>query len=349
MTRLTAVYGVLPPHRYPQRRLTDEIAALCLASGASRGTLDRFHGNVRVTSRHLARPIESYAALDGFGVSNDAFIDVGLRLAEEAVRGALDAAGSAPQDVDVVVSTTVTGVAVPSLDARLANRLGFREDILRVPIFGLGCVAGASGIAIVDDLLCRRPDGVALLVAVELCSLTVQPGDDSPANLVASALFGDGAAAVVAVGDSRGDHGPIVVGAASRLYPDTEHIMGWRVADRGFQVVLSADVADVVGAHLPGDVDAFLARHDLKREDVAVWVCHPGGPKVLEAVEQSLDLPAGALDVTWRSLAAVGNLSSVSVLHVLRDTIASAPPPGTHGLMVAMGPGFCCQLVLLRW
>lgn len=349
MSRLAAVYGVVPQHRYLQSQLTDRIAALCLPPGGSRVVLERFHRNVRVESRHLALPLEHYQALAGFGAANDAFIEAGVELAGQAITGALADAGLKPQDVDVVVSTTVTGIAVPSLDARVASRLGLRDDVMRIPIFGLGCVAGASGLAIVNDLLRGQPDGVALLMAVELCSLTVQPGDATPANLVASGLFGDGAAAVVAIGDARQGDGPRVVDAATRLYPGTEHVMGWRVGDRGFQVVLSADVADVVGEHLPGDIDAFLARHDLKRDDIAAWVCHPGGPKVLQAVERCLNLSADALSVTWASLARVGNLSSVSVLHVLRDTIAGRPPAGTPGLLIAMGPGFCCQLVLLRW
>lgn len=325
------------------------MAVLCAPTGTDRAMLDRFHANVRVQTRHLALAAERYLDLDGFGAANDAFIDAALDLAGRAIRGALSDAGLRAQDVDMIVSTTVTGVATPSLDARLAPTLGMRDNVVRIPIFGLGCVAGASGIAILAELLRGRPDGVAILVAAELCSLTVQRGDCSPANLVASGLFGDGAAAVAAVGSERAGAGPEIIDAASRLYPGTEHVMGWRVGDHGFQVVLSPDVADVVAANLPRDVDGFLARHGLTRADITAWVCHPGGPKVLEAVERSLGLPSTALRLTWESLARVGNLSSVSVLHVLRDTIAAGPPPGTPGLIIAMGPGFCCQLVLLRW
>jgi alkylresorcinol/alkylpyrone synthase len=200
---------------------------------------------------------------------------------------------------------------------------------------------------------------VAVLLSVELCSLTLQRNDASVANLVASALFGDGAAAVVACGDewrpraARPDgppDGPIVVATRSHLYPGSEHVMGWNVGDTGFQVVLDASVPDVVRTYLADDVHGFLADHGLTTQDVTAWVCHPGGPKVLEAVAETLRLPDGALDLTWRSLAEVGNLSSSSVLHVLRDTLAlRPPPPGTPGLLIAMGPGFCSELVLLRW
>uniref|UniRef100_UPI0034DAE308 type III polyketide synthase n=1 Tax=Streptomyces adonidis TaxID=3231367 RepID=UPI0034DAE308 len=176
--------------------------------------------------------------------------------------------------------------------------------------------------------------------------------------LVATALFGDGAAAVVACGTNRPGRpgrsgetaGPTIVDTRSHLYPDTGHVMGWDIKDTGFQVVLDPKVPDVVRRYLADDVEGFLGDHGIKPKDVTAWVCHPGGPKVLEAVTEALGLPADALDVTWRHLADVGNLSSSSVLHVLRDTLTQRrPPPGTPGVLLAMGPGFACELVLLRW
>jgi alkylresorcinol/alkylpyrone synthase len=236
------------------------------------------------------------------------------------------------------------------VDARLAAPLGLRPDIRRLPLFGLGCVAGAAGIARLHDLLAGHPDEVAVLLSVELCSLTFQSGDASTANLVASGLFGDGAAAVVACGARRAAAGPTVIASRSRLYPDTQRLMGWDITGNGFRVVLDAGVPEVVRKNLAADVDGFLADHGLERDDVTAWVCHPGGPKVLDAVAEALELPAEALDLTWRSLESVGNMSSSSVLHVLRDTLAERPPPpGTAGLLLAMGPGFCAELVLLRW
>ena len=195
-----------------------------------------------------------------------------------------------------------------------------------------------------------------MLVSVELCSLTLQRDDTSMANLVGSGLFGDGGAAVVMVGERRARRmdplalGPAVVATRSRFYPDTERVMGWDIGGSGFRIVLAASVADVVEEHLGGDVREFLEDHELKTADIAAWVAHPGGPKVLHAMQRALDLPDGALDVTWESLAAVGNLSSSSVLHVLAETIrAGKQVPGSPGVMLAMGPGFCSELVLLRW
>ncbi|MCX4966555.1 type III polyketide synthase [Streptomyces sp. NBC_00654] len=351
MSRITAVHGALPPHRHTQREITDMVARTCLPPGAGRRVLDRLHENAQVRNRHTVLPLESYRALDGFGAANDVFIGAAVRLGAEAVRGALRTACLRPTDVDLLMFTSVTGVAAPSVDARLVGRLGLRPDVKRLPVFGLGCVAGAAGVARLHDYLLGHPDQVAVLLSVELCSLTFQRGDITPANMVATALFGDGASAAVVVGGRRAAAGgPEVVATRSRMYPGTEHVMGWDIGDSGFRVVLDPAVPDVVRRYLAEDVTEFLSEHGLKPKDIAHWVCHPGGPKVLRAVTDALALPQSALDVTRRSLADVGNLSSSSVLHVLRDTLAERrPEPGTPGLLMAMGPGFCCELVLLRW
>ncbi|GII79189.1 polyketide synthase-like Pks10 [Sphaerisporangium rufum] len=356
MTQIAAVRGALPPNRYPQSEITDAFAGMCLPEGADRRLLDRLHASARVGHRNLVLPLDEYAKLDGFGTANARFVEAAVDLGAEAVSAALAAAGLTPGDVDMIMFTSVTGIAAPSVDARLVGRLGLRQDVKRVPIFGLGCVAGAAGIARLHDYLRGWPDHVAVLVSVELCSLTLQRADATPVNFVASALFGDGAAAVVACGAERAAGegapaaGPTVVASRGRLYPDSEAVMGWDVSDTGFRVVLDTSVPEVVRTYLAGDVRDFLAEHGLTPRDVSAWVCHPGGPKVLEAVAETLELPDGALELTWRSLAEQGNLSSASVLHVLRDTLAlRPPPPGTPGLLIAMGPGFCSELVLLRW
>ncbi|MFF6995474.1 type III polyketide synthase [Streptomyces sp. NPDC008313] len=352
-TVVAAVRTALPPHRYAQEDLTEPIGDLCLTPGADRSPLRRLHASAGVRTRHLALPIARYAALGDFGQTNDAWMAVGLDLGEEALTGALQEAGLEPSDVDLLVCTSITGIGAPSLDARLAGRVGLRPDVKRLPVFGLGCVAGAAGLARLHDYLRGHPGETAVLLAVELCSLTLQQRDDSQANLVAGALFGDGAAAVVARGGCTAGPdvtGPVVVATRSHLYPETERLLGWNIGATGFRVVIGAGIPGIVRKHFGRHLRAFLADHGLTTDDIGTWVCHPGGPKVLSAVTDTLGLPSSALDTTRRSLAAVGNMSSVSVLHILQSTRESVrPEPGSWGLLMAMGPGFCSELVLLRW
>jgi alkylresorcinol/alkylpyrone synthase len=357
VSTIAAVGTALGAHSYPQEQITEAFVTYVLGEDADPRTasvLRRFHANSGVSARSLALPLEAYPELDGFSAANAAWRDVAVPLGGRCVTSALEQAGLEASDVDLVVSTTVTGVVVPSLEARLMPVVGFRPDVRRVPLLGLGCVAGASGLARVHDYLVGHPDDVAVLVAVELCSLTVQRDDTSTANLVASGLFGDGAAAVVVVGDRRarrlGLTGPQIIASRSRFYEDTEDVMGWDVGASGFRVVLAPTVADVVAANLGTDAKGFLADQGLELPDIVRYVCHPGGPKVIDAVTTALGVTPDALELTRNSLRTIGNLSSASVLHVLRDTMdAHAPGTGAPALLVAMGPGFCAELVLLRW
>ncbi|AOS63497.1 type III polyketide synthase [Actinoalloteichus hymeniacidonis] len=350
--RVASSAMAFPEHVYRQEEISAAFVEEILSPGDSRRrAAQRISGNSGVRTRHFAVPIERLRRLADFTEANEAYLASALELGEQAVRRALAVAGIAPEEVDLVVSTTVTGLAVPSLEARLAQRLGLREDVKRIPMFGLGCVAGAAGIARVHDYLLAWPDQVAILLSVELCSLTLQRGDASAANIVGSSLFGDGAAAVVLTGSAcEIEHpGPTVIATRSRLYPDSEAVMGWDIGADGFRLVLSTDVPAIAREFLSKDVVAFLSDHGLTTGDIAHWICHPGGPKVIEAVRDSLDLAPDALRHTVASLAANGNLSSASVLDVLRRTIAEAPAPGSFAVLLAMGPGFCSELVLLRW
>ena len=311
--------------------------------------LRRFHENVQVGGRYLALPLSEYEGLDTWGQANSAWIRTARTLGQEAVEKALNKAGVRAEDVDAIYTTTVTGVATPSLDALLMNQLSFPSSIKRVPMFGLGCLAGAAGVARAADYTRGFPGEVAILLSVELCSLTVQTQDLSIPNLIATGLFGDGAAAAVVVGDDREARGPRVVASRSVFYRETERVMGWDISELGFSIVLSADVPRMVSDHLADDVDSFLADQGLSRSDISRWIAHPGGPRVLEAMQRGLDLTDLDLEKTWRSLREVGNLSSTSILLVLEEVLSEDLPSGSWGLMTAMGPGFCSELVLLEF
>jgi alkylresorcinol/alkylpyrone synthase len=332
-----------PPHLHSQDEVIGALA------GFAGPEFRRFAATSGVATRHLALPLSRYPKLSGFTEANDAYVEIALELGERALLSAMATAEIEPHEVDVVFSTTITGLTVPSLEARLMNRIGLRPDVKRVPLFGLGCVAGAAGMARVHDYLRGFPGQVAALLAVELCSLTVQRQDSSIANLVASSLFGDGAAAVIATGADRPTTGPKLLATQSRTYPDTEDVLGFNIGTDGFRIVLSVEIATVVEKYLGEDVRNFLADYGLTTADISSWVLHAAGPKVIDAVENVLELPADAFDLTRKSLRDNGNLSSVSVLDILRDTMTDPPPPGSFGLMIAMGPGFSAELVLLGW
>lgn len=340
----------LPSHYVPQEQLIDAFRALWATKHFNLERLEELHRAVSVSGRFLAVPVDQYPALTTFQQRNDAWIRVATELGEQVVRQTLDKAGLTARDVDHVFFVTVTGLATPSIEARLTNRLGFRADIKRTPIFGLGCVAGAAGTARAADYLRGFPAHTALVLSVELCSLTLQREDLSIPNIIASGLFGDGAACVLMQGAQAGSRGPRVVASQAVFYPDTERIMGWDIVDTGFKVVLSAKVPQLVREHIRRNVDDFLTPHGLQRSDIRHWVAHTGGPKVLQAFEESLELPPKALARSWASLNEVGNLSSASVLFVLSEMLDSQEAqPGDWGVMMAMGPGFCAELVLLRW
>ncbi|MSR48070.1 MAG: type III polyketide synthase [Planctomycetes bacterium] len=347
--RIAAVASALPMHVYDQATLVRYLREVVWPDRPELlRRLDALYSHLRVERRHLALPLERYLELRDFTDCNNAWITAATDLAERALTTALSRARLAPADIDAVVFTTVTGVASPSIDARLVNRVGLRPDVKRLPLFGLGCVAGAAAIARAADLVRGDPRAVVAVISVELCSLTVQRDDPRLANVIATGLFGDGAGCVLVVGREHHLRGPEIVATRSVFYPDTEQAMGWQIGQHGFRIVLSPDVPRLAREHLGPDVDAFLAPHGLARRDIATWICHPGGPKVLEGARDSLGLTDADLELSWESLRTVGNLSSASVLLILEQTLARGrPAPGQHALLLAMGPGFCSELLLL--
>jgi alkylresorcinol/alkylpyrone synthase len=317
--------------------------------------LEQFYTNVQVKGRYLAWPLERYKEPTTFEERNNAYIETALELGEQTICALLDQVGMSPQEIDQLTTVSTTGIAVPALDARLMNRIPFSHHMKRLPLFGLGCMGGAAGIARTADYLQGHPQEAVILFAVELCSLTIQRDDLSLANLIASGLFGDGAVAVLMVGDDhpmarRTQSLPRVIDSKSQFFPETEHIMGWDVGDTGFRVLLSADIAELAHSEVRPIMEAFLGRHGLNIADIDNWLVHPGGPRVIQALEAGLGLPDEALTLSWESLAEVGNISSASVLLILDKTMKrSQPKPGEYGMLMAMGPAFSAELVLLKW
>lgn len=348
--KISSAASAFPQHYYSQKHLLKELQEYWGDRLTSPAVLARLHRNVAVEGRYLALPTEKYYEITSWGKANDVWIKVAQELGEQALCRALHHAGLQSQNLGALFFTSVTGISSPSIDALLINRMGLPVNIRRVPIFGLGCVAGAAGIARAADYVRAYPSQAAALVSVELCSLTIQRDDLSVANLISSGLFADGAAAVIVAGEDVESGGPKILATRSVFYPQTEEMMGWKVSEKGFHITLSPEVPTLIRDHLGHDVDAFLADHGYKRSDLNSWVLHTGGPKVLEATAAALDLHNGQLDASWDCLKKVGNLSSASVLVVLEDVMRNRrPQPGTLGLLAAMGPGFCSELVLLKW
>src|ERR1700761_3046536 len=339
-----------PPHYFTQQQVVEALKAFWGESFDRAGLLERLHYRTGVDGRYFSRELGDYQALDTWGKNNDVWIETAEKLGEQAIDCALKLAGLSRDRINAIFFVSVTGVCSPSIDARLVNRMRLSPHIKRNPIFGLGCVAGAAGLARAADYVRAYPDQVVALLSVELCSLTWQRGDMSAANLISSGLFGDGAAAVLVAGDKVPLPGPRIVASHQVFYPDTQYVMGWDISEKGFGIVLSPDVPKVVRENLGRDVDNFLAAYDMTRADVGSWIMHTGGPKVLEASAQALGVDDSAFQLSWDALSRVGNLSSASVLIVLDEVMKHhRPKPGTRSVLAAMGPGFCAEMLLLEW
>jgi len=348
--RIVSAASAFPQHYYPQEQLLEALQAYWGEQIANPNVLRRLHRHVGVDGRYLSLPMAEYPKIKTWGEFNDHWIRTARELGEKAISCALQDAGLHPRNLGAFFFTSVTGISSPSIDALLINRLGMCRNIRRVPIFGLGCVAGASGISRAADYVRAYPDQVAVVLSVELCSLTLQREDLSMANLISSGLFGDGSAAVLVAGADCGLSGPAILATRSVFYPQTEEMMGWNVSEKGFRIVLSKEVPNLVRKNLAHDADDFLAERGLTRADIGSWVLHTGGPKILEATADALGLKNGELDVSWECLRRTGNLSSASVLVVLEEVMKNRrPAAGTLGLLAAMGPGFCSEFVLLEW
>lgn len=342
--KLVSVASAVPPHRIEQ----SDAAAFAHQAFSARYTefdrLSRVFETAGILSRYAVRPLDWYLSPMGWQERNAAYLEGACLLFEDAATKALEAAAIAPQMVDIIVTVSSTGIATPSLEALVADRLGFRPDVERVPVFGLGCAGGVSGLALAARLAKAQPGKTVLMVAVELCSLSFRRDKLSKANIVATALFGDGAAACVL---RAGDAGMASVEMAGQhRWPDTLGIMGWDVDTEGLGVIFDRDIPPFAKAHLAPAVAGILERGGLTVEDIDRFTCHPGGAKVIAAIEQGLSLEQGSLDHERTVLSDYGNMSAPTALFVLERLAAHGLPPRT--LLTALGPGFTASCVSLQ-
>jgi len=347
MTRscsLVSLATAVPPYVVEQ---SEAKARAREAFGGKKALFDRLSGvfdNAGIARRHIVAPQDWYMTSHGWHDRNAVYLEAAEKLFIEAATSAIEKAGLTPADIDGVVTVSTTGIATPSLDARCFKRLGFRPDVRRVPVFGLGCAGGVNGLSIASRLALADPGSLWLFVTVETCSISIQLNTDDPAAIVATALFGDGAAAAVV---TSGLHSLAhITGSAEKLWPDTLRIMGWDVEDSGLSVVFDRAIPPFVEAELADAVGAMCGDLGVSRDEIDRFCCHPGGVKVIDAIEGALNLNQGELNLEREVLNDYGNMSAPTVMFVLDRLLKQGLPERV--LMTAFGPGFTCAGLMLE-
>lgn len=345
--RLRALTTAVPPHVLRQDEVVPAAVGLFSQSDRSLGRhrLSPIFANTQIEQRHSCVPLEWYLEPHGFGERNDLYLRNAEELLVEVAENCLAEAQLAAADIDMIVTVSSSGIATPSLDARLLERLPFRRDVQRLPIFGLGCSGGVLGLARGAALATGRPGSRILVLVVELCGLTFRHADRSKSNVIAAALFGDGAAGAIL---STEGPGPQLTGWGEHTWPDSLEVMGWDVTDDGLSVLFSRDIPHHVRSLFAGAMDEFLAREGLCRADIDAYVPHPGGAKVMDAMEDVLDLPQGSLRPARDVLRRYGNMSAVTVLFVLKAALAEADASTRRLLLSSLGPGFTAAFAVLE-
>jgi alkylresorcinol/alkylpyrone synthase len=347
MAIITATATAVPDHPFGQEE-AQRYARAMPVEPRRLATVQALFENAGVRQRYGVHPLDFVMTPRPLSQTSREYQAHAVELGTRVARDCLERAGLAPADGDYVITVSCTGVMIPSLDAYLINDLGMRANVRRLPITELGCAGGAVAISRAHEFARAFPDANVLVVAVELSTLTFQQGDGSMANMVSGALFGDGAAAALVTG--RGGSGAEVLDTESYLFPRSYDTMGFDLRETGLHIVLSRNVGDLIRSETRGVGERLLERNGLSRADLRFFVLHPGGRKVLEVMEEELQIPRELTQPSWNVLAEYGNLSSATVLFVLDEWLTRrARSPGDHGLMAAFGPGFSAELLLLRW
>lgn len=353
MAKVIAVGTAVPEYTLRQEEARRFAHELFSDSFSNIDRLLTIFENTAIATRHFSRPREWFEVEHSFAERNEAYIETACRLGEEAIQRCLAQTGVLPSEIDHLYFVSTTGLATPSIDAHLINRLGMNRHVKRTPIWGLGCAGGVVGLARAGEYAKAFPKSKVLLVAIELCGLTFRRNDLSKSNLVATSLFADGAAAVLVVGEEAEIpypiEGPHIVSTMSTLFPESLDVMGWDVTDDGLKVVFSKDIPTIVSQQIRPVVESFLAETGLEMEQLEHFIAHPGGMKVIQAYHEALGKSSHSFRRAYEVLNQYGNMSSATVLFVLERELQESHDYGSYGLVTALGPGFSAEMALLRW
>lgn len=351
MAQIVSAGTALPPYRIEQREIQDFSKRMFEPNFSD---IDRYlpiFENTEIKARYFSKPIEWFEKCHGLKEKNDAYIKMACDLGEKAVRDCLQGTGISLKEIDHFFFVSSTGIATPSIDAHLINTLEMNQHIKRTPIWGLGCAGGVAGLSRAFEYVKAFPDKIALVLAVELCGLTFRQKDLSKSNLVATSLFGDGAAAVLVAGEKVKLSGsyPVIYSSQSTIWYQTLDVMGWNVEEDGLKVVFSRDIPTIIQEFIPAIVSEFLSEQKIHIQDITRMISHPGGKKVLEAYERALKIPRSLFQSAYEVLSEYGNMSSATVFFVLKKELQQKHTTGGWGLMSALGPGFSSELLLMKW
>ncbi|MBB6450850.1 alkylresorcinol/alkylpyrone synthase [Geomicrobium halophilum] len=352
MPAIETVTTAIPPYQVTQTDIAHMVRSLFAGDFIDIDRLLTVFDHSQIHKRQLVKPLDWYQEPHSFGEKNQAFVEHAVQLGSQAVEDCIKKAEASHEDITAIISVTSTGLATPSIEVRIMNELKLPVHMKRIPLWGLGCGGGAAGLARAYEFCRAYPDARVLVLCIELCSLTFQHGDRSKSNLVGTSLFSDGVACALIVGDdvpSSSCVRPYIVDTASTLMPDSERVMGWDVGDNGLHVIFSRDIPTIASQWLGPNIEQFLQRLDKEYNDITAFVAHPGGRKVLEAYEKALVIPPERTAYARKVLENHGNMSSPTVLYVLKEIIESGYSRGDEGLVTALGPGFSSELLWLEW
>jgi len=347
--KITAVTTSVPKHRVDQTAAKEFARLMFSNNSADIERLLTVFDNSQIESRYFSKPLEWFDRPRTLSEKNQAYIESSTELSLEASKNLFEKTGLLPEEIDLIIYVNTTGLATPSIDARLINLLGLRQNIRRIPIWGLGCAGGAAGLSHAFHHLMGHPNEKVLLVACELCGLTFLRDDYSKSNIVATALFGEGAAAVLLTGAETKSGGLEIIATNSRFFPDSLDVMGWNILDSGLQVIFAKQIPEIIEKHALADLTEFVHQNNLELKDITRFLFHPGGMKVIEAYQRALNMTNGSLSISSEILRKFGNMSSVTVLFVLAEYLEKYGYNNSgYGLVSALGPGFSSESLLLK-